>query len=545
MKVSSVVKVSSVALVAMLGLAACGSNNSSTTGNTKTLTFQESANLPTLDPSLATDSVSARTLDNSNEGLLMIGSDNKVEPGVAKSYSVSKDGKTYTFNLRKSKWSNGSDVTAQDFVYGIRRTANPKTASQYSYLLDHVKNYTAISKKQLPVSSLGVKAEGKYKLVVTLAKPQSYFKYIATMTPLFPQSQKVVEKDGSAYGTKSSEQVYNGPYKVTGWNGTNDSWKLTRNKEYYNNDKTKLDNIKFVVSKDAGTTLNQYQAGKFDVATLSGKQQVNSFKNSPELKKLPQAATYYVEMNQKKVPELRNANIRKALSLAIDRKALTNDVLGDGSLPAKGLVPTKLAKHNGTDFADAAEDSNATSNDVSYNLAAAKKYWAKGLKEVGKKSLSLTLLADDTPNGTKTTETLQSDLTKLPGLKITNQNLPYKTRLNYSVSGKFDLVVSAWIADYPDPVTFLQLFTTNNAYNNGHWSNTKYDTLMDNAEGKDANNVNKRWNDMVDAEKVLMSNDGIIPLYQSVRPQVQKSNVKGIQYSPTGAGFNFRETYIK
>ncbi|MHA8263276.1 peptide ABC transporter substrate-binding protein [Lactobacillaceae bacterium Melli_B3] len=397
----------------------------------------------------------------------------------------------------------------------------------------------------LPVSSLGVKADGDYKLVVTLSKPQSYFKYIATMTPLFPQSEKAVKKFGSAYGTKSADQVYNGPYKVTGWTGTNDSWTLTRNKDYYNNSKIKLDNIKFNVSKDAGTTLNQYQAGKFDVATLSGKQQVNNFKNSPELHKLAQSATYYVEMNQKKDPEFKNANIRKALSLAIDRKSLTNDVLGDGSIPAPGFVPTKLASHDGTDFATAAKSSDETSNDVSYNLSEAKKYWAKGMKELGKKNLSFTLLADDTPNGTKTTETLQSNLEKLPGLKIENQNLPYKTRLQYSVQGKFDLVVSAWIADYPDPITFSQLMTTGNAYNNGHFSNAKYDQYINDAEGKDANDVNKRWNDLVNAEKVLMSQDGVIPLYQGVRPQVQKDNVKGLQYSPTGAGFNFRETYLK
>ncbi|MEJ6399690.1 peptide ABC transporter substrate-binding protein [Nicoliella lavandulae] len=546
MKLKTLAKVGSVTLVTALGLAACGSSNSSSqSGSTKTLNWQESANLPTLDPSNATDHISAETLNNSNEGLLMVGKDNKIEPGVAKSYTVSKDGKTYTFNLRKSKWSNGSEVTAKDFVYGIQRTANPKTASQYSYLLDHVANYEAVSKKQMPVSSLGVKAEGNYKLVITLSKPQSYFKYIASMTPLYPQSQKVVEKYGKAYGTKSADQVYNGPFKVTGWTGTNDKWTLTRNKYYYNNSKTKLDKINFIVSKDAGTTLNQYQAGKFDVATLSGKQQVNNFKNSPELHELPQAATFYLEMNQKSNPVLKNANIRKAISLSLDRKSLTSDVLGDGSFPAKGLVPTKLSSYKGTDFADASESKDATANDVSYNLTEAKKYWAKGLKEVGKKSVSLTLLADDTPAGTKTTEALQSNLTKLPGLKITNQNLPFKTRLSYSQSGKFDLVVSAWIADYPDPITFLDLFTSDNAYNNGHWKNAKYDQYINEAEGKNANNAGERWKDLVNAEKTLMSDDGIVPLYQQVQPQVRKDKVQGLEYSTTGAGFNFRDAYLK
>ncbi|MHA8110145.1 peptide ABC transporter substrate-binding protein [Lactobacillaceae bacterium Melli_B4] len=545
MKLKTLAKVGSVTLITVLGLAACGNSSSKESGSTKTLNWQESANLPTLDPSQATDVVSMRTLSNSNEGLLTMGNNNKILPGVAKSYSVSKDGKTYTFDLRKSKWSDGSQLTAKDFVYGIQRTANPKTASQYSYLLDHVENYDAVSKGKMPVSSLGVKADGDYKLVITLSKPQSYFKYIAAMSPLFPQSQKAVQKYGKAYGTKSADQVYNGPFKVTGWTGTNDSWTLTRNKDYYNNDKTKIDNIKFTVSKDAGTTLNQYQAGKFDVATLSGKQQVNNFKNSPELHKLAAASTFYLEMNQKNNPALRNANIRKAISLSIDRTSLTNDVLGDGSTPAKGLVPTNLMSHDGTDFATAAESKDATQNDASYNLAEAKKYWAKGLKELGKSSVNVTLLADDTSSGTKTTEALQSNLTKLPGLKVTNQNLPFKTRLQYSQSGKFDLVVSAWGADYPDPISFLDLFTSDNAYNNGHWKNTKYDQYVSDAEGKDANNVNKRWNDLVNAEKTLMSDDGVVPLYQQSIPQVRKDKVKGLEYSTTGAGFNFRNTYLK
>ncbi|MHA8110144.1 peptide ABC transporter substrate-binding protein [Lactobacillaceae bacterium Melli_B4] len=545
MKLKTLAKVGSVTLITALGLAACGNSSSKESGSTETLTWQESANLPTLDPSQATDNVSMRTLSNSNEGLLTMGSNNKLLPGVAKSYEVSKDGKTYIFDLRKSKWSDGSQLTAKDFVYGMQRTVNPKTASQYSYLLDHVKNYDAVSKGKMPVSSLGVKADGDYKLVITLSKPQNYFKYITTMSPLYPQSQKAVEKYGKAYGTKSDDQVYNGPYKVTGWTGTNDSWILTRNKNYYNNDKIKLNKIKFVVSKDPGTTLNQFQAGKYDVATLSGKQQVNNFKNSPELHKLAGSRTFYLQLNQKNNEALKNANIRKAISLAIDRKSLTDDVLGDGSKPAKGLVPNDLMSNNGTDFADAAENKDETQNNVSYNLAEAKKYWAKGLKEIGKSNVSLTLLADDTPNGTKTNEALQSNLTKLPGLKVTNQNLPFKTRLEYSQSGKFDIVVSGWGADYPDAISFLELFKTGNAYNNGKWSNAKYDQYVTDAEGKDANNADKRWSDLVNAEKTLMSDNGVIPLYQGITPQVRKDKVQGLEYSSTGAGFNFRNAYLK
>ncbi|MBW1606106.1 peptide ABC transporter substrate-binding protein [Lactobacillus sp. Sy-1] len=544
MKLNQLLKVGGVAFVATLGLAACSSSKSSTeSSSTKNLNWQEQTELQTLDVSKVTDVVSERAQENANEGLLTLANGNTLKPGVATSYKVSKDGKTYTFNLRKSKWSDGSKVTAKDFVYGMQRTVNPKTASQYSYLLDHVQNYAAVTKKTMPVSSLGVKADGDYKLVVTLSKPQSYFKYIVSMPPLFPQSEKAVQKYGSSFGTKSSDQVYNGPYKVTGWNGSNDTWKLVRNKDYFNNKQTKLDQITFSVSKDPQTTLNEYQSGKFDVATLSGKQQVNNFKKSPELNSLPESSNVYLQLNQKN-PVLRNLNVRKALSLALDRKGLTNDVLGDGSFTANGFVPTDFVKHNGKEFSDQAAENNKF-NAVTYNLSAAKKYWAKGLKQLGKKKVTLTLVADDVSKDTKTTEALQSNLSKLPGLKVNNENLPAKSASSYGQSGKFDLTLSLWIADYPDPITFLQLLESNNSYNYGHWDNKQYNQYVDAAEGKDANDANKRWNDLVNAEKTLTNNVGVIPLYQQVLPQVRKDKVKGLVYSPTGQGFNFRYTSLK
>ncbi|WP_054658795.1 peptide ABC transporter substrate-binding protein [Apilactobacillus ozensis] len=539
MKLSSVVKLSTVGLSSALLLAACG--NSSQESKSKTIQWQESANLPTLDVSKATDHVSAETLSNSNEGLLNSAKDSKVAPGVAESYKVSKDGKTYTFNLRHSKWSDGKPVTAKDFVYGWQRSVAPKTASQYSYLFDHVKNATEISQNKAPVSSLGVKADGDYKLVVTLSKPQSYFKYLVTMTPFFPQSESAVKKFGSAYGTNSSSMIYNGPFKVTGWTGTNDSWTLTRNKEYWNNKATKIDGVKFNVQKTPSTALNEYQSGKLDAIKLVGAQQVGQYKNSKEFHNEKTASTFYLELNQKKDPAFRNVNIRKALSLAINRQQFTKNTLGDGSLPAVGYVSPGLASLKGKDFTNDAY----VKSGVDYNMAEAKKLWAKGLKEVGKKNLNVSLLSDDTAAGKNTTEYLQTQFEQLPGLKVTNQNLPFKSRLSRSQNGQFDMVVSAWNGDFPDPITFLTLFTSDNSYNNGKWKNAEYDKLVQNAEGQDANNTDKRWNDMVQAEKTLMNDQGIIPIYHQAQPYAINSRVQGVQFYPTGSGLDFRNASVK
>jgi len=166
------------------------------------------------------------------------------------------------------------------------------------------------------------------------------------------------------------------------------------------------------------------------------------------------------------------------------------------------------------------------------------------LKETGRSSYSLTLLADDTPAGKNSAEFVQSQWAKLGNIKVTNSNLPFKTRLSRSQNGQFDAVISAWGADFPDPISFLSLFTSVNSYNNGKWSSSAYDKYVKAASGKDANNADARWNDMVNAQKTILSDQGIIPVYQQGKAQLVKSDVKGLIYFPTGANWDFSKAYI-
>ncbi len=166
------------------------------------------------------------------------------------------------------------------------------------------------------------------------------------------------------------------------------------------------------------------------------------------------------------------------------------------------------------------------------------------MKETGKKSVNLTLLSDDTDVAKRTTEFVQSELTKLPGVKITNQNVPYKTRLSRSASGQFDLVITAWNADYPDPSNFLDILTSKNSYNNGKWGNAKYDALVKKSEGADAANENARWNDMVQAEKILMNDQGIVPLYQPAISTLMKPKIHGVQFFPTAPQWDWSKISV-
>ncbi|MHA8111242.1 peptide ABC transporter substrate-binding protein [Lactobacillaceae bacterium Melli_B4] len=536
-------KIGLVAFLATLVLTACESKNSddNDASSKKDLNWMSSASIATLDPSKAVDSVSDQIVYNAYRGLLTLNGGNKVTPGVARSYRVSKDGKTYTFNLRHSKWSNGTPVTAHDFVYGMQRSVNPKTASQAAYYLDHVKNYDKVKTGQLPATALGVKAVGNYKLVIQLSVPQSYFKNLVTLPVFYPQNKAVVEKYGSAYGTASDKSVYNGPFKVTGWTGSNDGWTLTKNNKYWNAKKTKVNSIKYTVIKDPSTGLNEYQAGKLDELQLSGKQQVQHYKNNGQLRLRNTDSLYYIALNGDKIPALSNIYIRKALSLAVDRNQLTKDVLGDGSYPAKGLVPSGLASYRGRDFTSWSKNKNATTG----NLAEAKRYWNRGLTQMDIKGLNLQILNDDTPTGKAVNEYLQSQLSRLPGLKITSLNLPHPTKVSRSLNNQFDIAVSLWSPSVTDPTSPLNTKTSKNSLNFGRWTNRKYDTYMEKATGKDADNEAKRWDDLVHAHNILLSQQAIIPLYQQVQPEVVKSNVRGIKYYPNGPTWDLSEVYVK
>lgn len=542
MKLKKFAAVGTVLAVSALTLAACGSNKSSSSGSdAQVLNWNESAELPTMDLSQATDTVSFTALNNTMEGLYRIGKNSKIEPGIAKKTEVSDDGLTYTFTLRKdAKWSNGDPVTAKDFVYSWQRTVDPKTGSQYAYLFDGVANVNDIMNGKKPVTDLGIKAEGDYKLVVTLDKEVPYFKLLLGFPTFFPQNEKAVEKYGSKYGTASKYMVYNGPFKLTGWAGTNLSWTLAKNNAYWDKKAVKLSKINYKVNKTASTSYNLYQSGKLDATSLSA-EQAKQLKGSKEYVSRPQASTFYFEYNQTK-KAFKNKKIRQAISMVINRKQFVDKVLGDGSIPAKGLVPEGLSSYDGTDFATAAYEKTG----VEYNVEEAKKLWKEGMAEEGLTSLDITLLSDDTDGAKKSTEFVQSAIeSNLEGANVTAANVPFKTRLDRSQKGDFDVVISAWGADFADPISFLDMFTTNNSYNRGKWSNAEYDALVNASKTTDAIDPAKRWDDLVKAEKILMEDQGVSPIYQSTQAWVIKSKVKGVIYNSSGANYNFKEAYVK
>lgn len=529
-----------------MSLTACGSSDGSkSNGNGKladkqVLNWNEASELATMDPSKVMDTIGGDMLNNTMEGLYRLGKDSKVEPGIATKTTVSKDNLTYTFTLRKNaKWSNGDPVTAKDFVYSWQRTVDPKTAAAYSYLFSGIKNADDIVAGKKAPGTLGVKAVGKYKLVVNLEKQLPYFKLLMGFVVFAPQNQKAVEQYGSKYGTAAKYMCYDGPFKMTEWTGTNLKWKLVKNDNYWDKKNVKLSEINFSVNKSTTTSYNLYQSKKLDETILSP-EQAKQLSNNADYSVLKQARTSYLEFNQTE-KKFQNKKIRQAISYAIDRKQLAEKVLGSGTLPCKGAVSQGLAKRDGKDFTDAAK----TSTGVQFDKEKAKKLLKEGLKEIGEDNLSFALLGDDTDNSKKITEFLQSQIEEnLPGTKVSVQNIPFKTRVTRSQKGQFEVVVSSWGADFSDPISFLDLYTTDNSYNFGKWKNAEYDKWIAKSKTTDAGNASARWDDMVKASRIINEDQGIAPLFQLNQPQLIRSNVKGVIQNTAGSVNNWKNVYI-
>lgn len=538
-----------MSLVLVTVLAACGKHNSQSSGNGKYASSQVlNLSYPSSLDSIDISNMSGYgSTGNIFESLYRLGKNGSITPGLAKSTKVSKDGKTYTFTIRNAKWSDGSKITAQDFVYSWKRTVTPATKSQYAYLFSGVKNADEIVAGKKSPSTLGVKAQGEHTFIVTLDKPITYFKKLMTY-PLFgPISEKAVKKWGSKYATKAQYMLYSGPFKLTGWTGTNNSWQFVKNNQYWDKKAVHLQKINYTINESTTTTLNLFQEKKLDLTQLAS-EQVKNMKSSSDYTTYPYSITAFLvynfqDSNATIKKALNNAKIRQAISLSINRKTLVKNVIGDASTVSKTFVPQDLVKDAKTDkdFADESTVKNSTS----YNKALAQKLWKQGLKETGIKKLSIQLLASNDEPNKPISQYLKSALEKnLDGLTVNLSNIPSKVASSRAQSGDFDLYLSGWGADFNDPISHLQIMTNNSGYNYGKYNSSTYNALVNKAQNQDANDTSARWQDMINAEKTIMKDQGITPLYQTVYSYLQNPKVKGIIHNTAGTQWNYKYAYI-
>ena len=539
MKTGKTVKVLLALTTAAGMLAGCGSKTDS-----DTFRFANDTDIVGMDSTVVDDAMSFNAITAITDGLTTVDVKGNTIPGIAKSWDVSNNGLTYTFHLRDAKWANGDDVTAQDFVYSWHRII--KNAGNYAYMLGSegasIKNAdslinlgTTATDEQL--NTLGIKATDDKTVVVDLEKNVPYFVGLMSFPCYFPQNQKFVEKCGKNYATKPEYILGNGAYKMTKWIKGNKAT-FTKNDKYYDAKSVKTKNLEMYLVQDPKTAAQNFDNGKVDYATINSTL-VDKYKGKDTFKAIREGYLAYLICNFK-ADTTANKNLRHALSYAINRKDLCDNILKDGSQPATGFVPAQLCKSpSGKDFRE------ESGKYVDYDVKKAQEYLDAAKKELGTDTITVDLLygTDESPMDTFA-EYLQGSFTKLKGLKVNMVATVKKDRIyNREASGNFQIACTRWAPDYADPTTFLNVLTSTNSNNYGKWENAQYNSLLKQAQNE--TDVNKRWNELLEAEKVMMDDMPNIPVVQTGTAALQAKNVKGLVHNTVSTPYVFKYVTLK
>ncbi|EJS67033.1 peptide ABC transporter substrate-binding protein [Bacillus cereus] len=527
-------------LVTSLFLTACNNkaNKSDTETKKQVLNVTVSEEIPSLDTAKTMDGTSAHIMQNIFEGLYVLDDQDQPIPAVAKSFTRSEDGKKYTFELRKdAKWSNGDNVTANDFMFAWKRAVNPQTASQYAYMLFQVKNAKEINKGTMPLDELGVKVINDYKLEVELEQPIPYFLQLLALPIYLPQHESFLKEQEGNYGLEPSNLIYNGPFVLEKWKHEQE-FQLKKNDIYWDQKKVKLDEINFHIVKDTMTAVNLYEAGDLDRVPVNS-QVVDKYKENKELHMSSDPGIAMLRFNEKN-NALANKKVRQSISLALNKEDFVAHFINNGAKPASGLVPVgHVNEKTGKDF-------RKENGDISsYDLQNAQKVWEEAKKELGVEQISLEFLTFEQDNAKRMAEYIKGDLEKnLQGLTIQIKQQPFKQKLQLEQTGDYDISMVNWGPDYKDPISYLELFTTSNPNNKMSYSNSRYDELIKKAKNELVLDQEKRWEALQEAERILLEDAAIAPLYHIGSAYVQKDYVKGIEKHQFGGVYTYKNAYI-
>ncbi|WP_034763452.1 peptide ABC transporter substrate-binding protein [Rossellomorea vietnamensis] len=503
------------------------------------LNLLEASEIPSMDSTLATDAVSFNVMNNVLEGLYRLGENDEAVLGMAaEEPQISEDGKTYTFKIRDAKWSNGDPVTANDFVYAWKKALNPDTGAEYAYIMYDIKNAAKVNAGDLPVDELGVKATDDKTLEVQLETPVPYFKALLSFATFYPQNQKFVEEQGDKFGLEADTVVYNGPFTLSEWKHEQ-SFKLSKNEDYWDAETVKLKEVNFNIVKDTATGVNLYETNKADIAGLSA-EFVDKYKSDENFKTRAATSVYFLRLNQGN-EVLKNVNARKAIDAAYDKQGMVDVLLNNGSIPAYYLVPKDFVTGpDGTEYREAVGDFGG------FDAKKAADYWAKAKEELGKDSIELELLNYDSDSSKKIGEFLKEQLEQnLEGLTVKIKAQPFKQKLELETKGQYDFSFAGWGPDYPDPMTFVDMFVTDGAHNQMGYSNPEYDKKIEQAKGELLDDLDARWQAMVDAEKILFDDQAISPMYQKGVSYLERPYVKNVLRHSFGADNSYKWASIE
>jgi oligopeptide transport system substrate-binding protein len=465
-----------------------------------------------LDPATATGAPEGKVIDSIFEGLVTLDpfTMNPI-PGMAESWDISKDGKTYTFKIRKdAKWSDGKTLNANDFVWSWIRALSPATASEYAYQLFYLKNGEAFSKGTIKDSStVGVVAKDSQTLVVTLENPTPFFIRLCAFRTLYPTPRHVIEKFKDKEWTKEGNMVSNGPFMLTEWK-INKHIKVVQNPHYWDIKTVKLQEVYFLAIEQLDTEEKTFFSGELEATSTVPAIKIPTYKkqisNSPAayhpFQSNPYLGSYFYRFNVLKKP-MDNPKVRRALALTIDRKLIVEKITQAGQMPANAFTPPNTAgyTYNGTLPATVTPEV----------IAEAKKLLAEAGYPDGKGLPKIEILYNTSEDHKKVAVAIQQMWKKNLGVTVDLFNQEWKVYLDSQKKGDYTISRAGWIGDYPDPNTFLDMFVTNGGNNLTNWSNKDYDRLI--REAGQTTDMAARYKKFTEAEKILLDELPILPIY--------------------------------
>ena len=472
-----------------------------------------------IDPHKARSTQAAEVLRDIGEGLVGYSATGTLVGAAAESWTISDDGLTYTFRIRdNARWSNGDPVTADDFVFSLRRLVDPATAAFYGQAVAAIVNADKILRGEAAPSELGVTATDRNTLVITLQQPTPYMLSLLTHPSTFPVHAGSLAEHGNEF-TRPENLLSNGAYKLAAWEPSS-VLHLARNSQYWNNAETSIDAVSYHILTQEMTELNRFRAGEIDITSSIPPDSFAQVREqyAGQMHIAPYLGVYYYGYNLSKPPFAANASLRQALSMAIDRETLVEKVTGRGETPAYSWVPPGVDNYEPIRF------SYAGLSQEERNAAARRLYREAGYSEQLPAEIELRYNTSDTQQ--RIALAVQAMWAEVLGVRTTLVNEEFQVLLaNIREAEVTQVFRSSWIGDYNDAHTFLNIFEAGNPSNMTRFENAQFDKLMREAAAQ-VTPLNRRLY-LEEAERVLLSEHPVIPLYFFVSKHLVSSRVQG------------------
>ena len=519
-------------LTLLLFALSCGKKGGS--GSTFTLNIVTEPS--SIDPQITTDIPGGTVDELILEGLLRKDKTGKSVAGIAQKWEKSKDGLVWTFHLRDGvKWSNGDPVTAKDFKAGWIRGLNPDTAGSNASMLFVIKNGEKYNAKKVSENEVGIKVIDDKTLQVTLESPTPYFDDLVTFKSFMPLNQKFYNEAKDKYFTEAKYTISNGPYTLEKW--THDSeLKFKKNPNYWDAGNVKIDNVELkIIATDSAA--NAFKNKEVDVTAVTF-EQAKEFAGKPELVKANDGGIYYLLFNTKE-NVFKNAKVRRAITMAINKEELVNKVLEGSEKLTKTFTPSGIGL-NGVSKDFAAE---VATDQPKFNVAEAKKLLAEGLKEEGLSELPrFEILFNDTGSRKAIAEYIQESLRNNLGANVELDKVSGKERIERTKKRDYQISLQNWTGDFLDPITYLDLFDSTNANNRGDFKNVKYDELTKIV--KSSADPKVRVPAMIQMEKLISEEQPVTILFQKQKLYLVNPKVKNLGFVSIGGEFFIRDVVM-